>query len=97
MLGKTQQWLQGELKNKDVTATDCGVFSRDQTLAQDLTYNISPNGGGRWQPRSSYIIPVLEMRKLKAREVKSLTQSNTVRGSPCSSGSCPHLADALKV
>ena len=44
--------------------------------------NISPNGGGKWQPLSSYITPVLEMRKLKAREVKSLTQSNTVRVPP---------------
>lgn len=79
MLGKTRQWLQRELKNKDITAADCGVFSRDQTLARDLMDDISLNGGGKWQPLSSYITPVLEMGKLKAREVKSLAQSSTVR------------------
>lgn len=81
MLGKIQQCLQRELENKDITTTDFGVFSRGQTLARDLMYNISP-GEGKWQALSSCIIPVLEMRKLKAREVKSLNQSNTVRVSP---------------
>lgn len=81
-LGKIRQCLQRELENKDITTTDFGVFSRGQTVARDLMYNISPNGGGKWQALSSCIIPVLEMRKLKAREVKPLIQSNTVRGCP---------------
>ena len=97
MLGKIRQCLQRELENKDITTTDFGVFSRGQTLARDLMYSISPNGGGKWQALSYCIIPVLEMRKMKAREVKPLIQSDTVRGCPWSPGSCPHLVDALKV